>query len=48
MRKILVIHGPNLHHSLIAPVAKGQISGFGENSYLLGLQAGIVLLKNRA
>jgi 3-dehydroquinate dehydratase-2 len=26
-------------HSLIAPVATGQISGFGVNSYLLGLQA---------
>lgn len=27
------------HHSYIAPVAIGQISGFGANSYLLGLQA---------
>lgn len=27
------------HHSFIAPVAIGQISGFGVNSYLLGLQA---------
>ncbi len=27
------------HHSWIAPVAIGQISGFGVNSYLLGLQA---------
>lgn len=27
------------HHSYIAPVAIGQISGFGEQSYLLGLQA---------
>jgi 3-dehydroquinate dehydratase II len=26
-------------HSLMAPVATGQISGFGVNSYLLGLQA---------
>ena len=27
------------HHSYIAPVALGQISGFGPSSYLLGLQA---------
>ncbi len=27
------------HHSFIAPVAIGQISGFGADSYLLGLQA---------
>ncbi len=27
------------HHSYIAPVAIGQISGFGVQSYLLGLQA---------
>jgi len=27
------------HHSYIAPVAIGQISGFGADSYLLGLQA---------
>ncbi|MEC4804713.1 MAG: type II 3-dehydroquinate dehydratase [Jaaginema sp. PMC 1079.18] len=27
------------HHSYIAPVAIGQISGFGSESYLLGLQA---------
>lgn len=32
------------HNSLIAPVAKGQISGFGKNSYLLGLLAVIKLL----
>lgn len=33
------------HTSLIAPVAYGQISGFGKESYLLGLQAAIKLLK---
>lgn len=27
------------HHSYIAPIAMGQISGFGADSYLLGLQA---------
>jgi 3-dehydroquinate dehydratase-2 len=30
---------PFRHHSYIAPVAIGQISGFGANSYFLGLQA---------
>ncbi|MFA5840343.1 MAG: type II 3-dehydroquinate dehydratase [Candidatus Margulisiibacteriota bacterium] len=29
------------HKSVIAPVAIGQIAGFGVNSYLLGLQAAI-------
>ena len=33
------------HHSLIAPVAQGQISGFGTNSYYLGLQAAVKLIK---
>jgi 3-dehydroquinate dehydratase-2 len=33
------------HHSLIAPVAIGQISGFGPESYRLGLQALIRYLK---
>jgi 3-dehydroquinate dehydratase II len=27
------------HHSYLAPIAIGQISGFGANSYYLGLQA---------
>jgi 3-dehydroquinate dehydratase-2 len=27
------------HRSVVAPVACGQIAGFGSNSYLLGLQA---------
>lgn len=27
------------HHSYIAPVVIGQISGFGSDSYLLGLRA---------
>ncbi len=33
------------HTSLIAPVAHGQISGFGVESYILGLKAAINLLK---
>ncbi len=32
------------HISLIAPVASGQISGFGKMSYILGLKAAIGLL----
>lgn len=32
------------HTSLIAPVAAGQISGFGANSYRLGLQAAASLI----
>ena len=30
---------PFRHHSFIAPIAVGQISGFGAESYRLGLQA---------
>lgn len=33
------------HRSLISPVATGQISGFGKNSYILGLKALIDILK---
>jgi len=29
------------HRSLIAPVCRGQICGFGPNSYLLGIQAAL-------
>lgn len=32
------------HTSLIAPVAKGQVTGFGLNSYLLGLEAVLGLI----
>ncbi len=33
------------HTSLIAPVSRGQISGFGVDSYILGLRAIIQLIK---
>ena len=35
------------HTSLIAPVARGQICGFGKMSYVLGLQAAIGVIGNR-
>ena len=34
------------HHSYIAPIAIGQISGFGADSYFLGLQALVNYLRN--
>ncbi len=34
------------HHSLIAPVVKGQISGFGAQSYELGLLAALSVLQD--
>ena len=33
------------HTSLVAPVARGQVSGFGKMSYILGLEAAISLIK---
>lgn len=36
------------HHSLIAPVAKGQISGFGAHSYQLGLMAALTLIAQKS
>ncbi|AOX03754.1 type II 3-dehydroquinate dehydratase [Moorena producens PAL-8-15-08-1] len=33
------------HHSFMAPVVVGQISGFGANSYRLGLQALVLTLR---
>lgn len=35
------------HTSLIAPVAKGQICGFGIMSYVLGLEAAVALIKSK-
>jgi len=35
------------HTSLIAPVSKGQVCGFGLMSYILGLEAAIALSKNK-
>ncbi|HEY2081830.1 MAG TPA: type II 3-dehydroquinate dehydratase [Verrucomicrobiae bacterium] len=31
------------HKSLIAPVCKGQISGFGANSYILAVEASVIV-----
>lgn len=33
------------HHSMIAPVALGQVSGFGAHSYILGLRALVSVLQ---
>lgn len=38
---------PFRHHSYIAPVALGQIAGFGAESYRLGLQALVNYLRSR-
>ena len=52
---IIEVHMSNIHareefrhHSVIASIAKGQIAGFGVDSYLLALRAAVSALRSAA